>query len=121
MLEKLRFVALRLNAKFKLHLTICQTSNTFPSVCRATLETAICNLETVAVVQTFDFHGNMQDTGGDPISAEVITDKGSSIEGDITGELSSTISNNDTDTKPQILTMARMRSDSHLSVLEHIV
>ena len=54
-------------------------------MCRATLETAICNLETVAVVQTFDFHGNMQDTGGDPISAEVITDKGSSIEVDITG------------------------------------
>lgn len=88
MLEKLRWGAVRLKAKFKLDLnmfTIFQTSNTFPSVCRATLETAICNLETVAVVQTFDFHGNMQDTGGDPISAEVITDKGSSIEVDITG------------------------------------
>ena len=67
-------------------LLILQTSNTFPSVCRATLETAICNLETVAVVQTFDSLGNMQDTGGDPITAEVITDKGSSIEVDITGE-----------------------------------
>ena len=49
------------------------------------METAICNLETVATVQTFDYHGNIQDCGGDPISAEVITDKGSSIETDILG------------------------------------
>jgi len=60
-----------------------KTSKTFPSLCRATMETAICNLETVATVQTFDYHGNIQDCGGDPISAEVITDKGSSIETEI--------------------------------------
>ena len=37
-----------------------QTSNTFPSMCRASLETAICNLETIALVQTADLHGNLQ-------------------------------------------------------------
>jgi len=61
-----------------------KTSKTFPSLCRATMETAICNLETIAVIQTLDFHGNIQDSGGDPITAEVITDKGSSIETEIT-------------------------------------
>jgi len=60
-----------------------KTSKTFPSLCRATMETAICNLETITVIQTLDFHGNIQDLGGDPITAEVITDKGSSIETEI--------------------------------------
>ena len=55
--------------------TLFQTSNTFPSFCRVTMETAICNLETVAILQTFDCHGNMLDTGGDPVSAEVVTNK----------------------------------------------
>lgn len=60
-----------------------KTSNTFPSFCRVTMETAICNLETVAILQTFDCHGNMLDTGGDPVSAEVVTNKGSVIETEI--------------------------------------
>lgn len=56
-----------------------KTSKTFPSLCRATMETAICHLETVARVQTIDYHGKMQEFGGDPVTASVVTDKGASI------------------------------------------
>jgi hypothetical protein len=37
-----------------------KTSKTFPSLCRATMETAISHLETVARLQTIDYHGKMQ-------------------------------------------------------------
>ena len=57
-----------------------RTSKTFPSLCRVSMENAICNLETVATVQTFDSLGNIQETGGDPISAEIVNDRGVSIE-----------------------------------------
>ena len=79
-----------------------QTSNTFPSMCRASLETAICNLETIALVQTADLHGNLQvgretalvqgggtdmlqECGGDQVTAEVVTDTGAVIETSVVG------------------------------------
>ena len=79
-----------------------QTSNTFPSMCRASLETAICNLETIALVQTADLHGNLQvgretasvqcggtdmlqESGGDQVTAEVVTDTGAVIETSVVG------------------------------------
>ena len=37
-----------------------KTSKTFPSLCRATMETSISHLETTARVQTIDYHGKIQ-------------------------------------------------------------
>lgn len=56
-----------------------KTSKTFPSLCRATMETSISNLETTARIQTIDYNGKMQDHGGDPITGEVIDEKGNQI------------------------------------------
>jgi len=56
-----------------------KTSKTFPSLCRATMETSIANLETTAKIQTIDYNGKMQDHGGDPITADVIDEKGNQI------------------------------------------
>jgi len=57
-----------------------KTSKTFPSLCRATMDTAIANLETVAKVQTIDYNGSVQDHGGDPVVAQVIDDKGGKVD-----------------------------------------
>ena len=57
-----------------------KTSKTFPSLCRATLETVICNLETVARVQTIDYNGLAQSLGGDPVIAEVVDETGKVVE-----------------------------------------
>ena len=46
-----------------------KTSKTFPSLCRAGLETVICNLESRAKLQTIDYNGMMQELGGDPVTA----------------------------------------------------
>ena len=46
-----------------------KTSKTFPSLCRASLETVICQLETRAKLQTIDYNGMMQELGGDPVTA----------------------------------------------------
>ena len=46
-----------------------KTSKTFPSLCRASLETVICHLETRAKLQTIDYNGMMQELGGDPVTA----------------------------------------------------
>ena len=46
-----------------------KTSKTFPSLCRASLETVICHLETRAKLQTIDYNGLMQELGGDPVTA----------------------------------------------------
>ena len=62
-----------------------KTSNTFPGLCRASVETAICHLETVALLQTRDVMGNIKDCGGDPITAEVISERGSSLDTTVTG------------------------------------
>ena len=65
--------------------TICilifysQTSKTFPSLCRATLETTIAHLEAVARVTTIDYNGIFQDRGGDPVSAELRDDVGEMV------------------------------------------
>jgi hypothetical protein len=53
-----------------------KTSKTFPSLCRATLETAIAHLEMVARVTTIDYNGVFQDRGGDPVTAEMLDDVG---------------------------------------------
>ena len=37
-----------------------KTSKTFPSLCRASMDTAICHLQTVARVQTIDYNGIIQ-------------------------------------------------------------
>ena len=46
-----------------------KTSKTFPSLCRASLETVICHLETRAKLQTIDYNGLTQELGGDPVTA----------------------------------------------------
>jgi len=56
-----------------------KTSKTFPSLCRASMDTAIANLEMVARVTTIDYNGVVQDHGGDPVVAQVIDDKGTNI------------------------------------------
>jgi len=56
-----------------------KTSKTFPSLCRVTMETSIANLETTAKVQTIDYHGQIQEFGGDPVSGEVVNDKGDHV------------------------------------------
>ena len=56
-----------------------KTSKTFPSLCRASMDTAIANLEMVARVTTIDYNGVVQDHGGDPVVAQVIDDKGSMV------------------------------------------
>ena len=37
-----------------------KTSKTFPSLCRASMETSISHLETTAKVQTIDYNGQIQ-------------------------------------------------------------
>jgi len=56
-----------------------KTSKTFPSLCRVTMETAIANLETTSKVQTIDYHGQIQEFGGDPVTGEVVNDKGDDV------------------------------------------
>ena len=41
-----------------------KTSQTFPSLCRANMDTAIKNLKTTTKLQTIDYHGKMQVMGG---------------------------------------------------------
>jgi len=57
-----------------------KTSKTFPSLCRANIETAIRHLETVAKVKTIDYHGHLQEMGGDPIKAQVMDEEGKQVE-----------------------------------------
>ena len=56
-----------------------KTSKTFPSLCRATMETAIANLELVARITTIDYNGIVQVRGGDPVNAEIVDDAGSKV------------------------------------------
>jgi len=57
-----------------------KTSKTFPSLCRASMDTAIACLETVAKVTTIDYNGSVQEHGGDPVEAQVIDDKGGQVD-----------------------------------------
>ena len=56
-----------------------KTSKTFPSLCRASMDTAIANLEMVARVSTIDYNGVVQNRGGDPVHAEIVDDEGSKV------------------------------------------
>ena len=56
-----------------------KTSKTFPSLCRATMNTAIANLEMVARITTIDYNGQVQVRGGDPVNAEIVDDTGSKV------------------------------------------
>ena len=56
-----------------------KTSKTFPSLCRATMETAIANLEMVARITTIDYNGIVQIRGGDQVNAEIVDDAGSKV------------------------------------------
>lgn len=56
-----------------------KTSKTFPSLCRATMNTAIANLEMIARVTTIDYNGSVQDHGGDPVSADIVDDEGKRV------------------------------------------
>jgi len=60
-----------------------KTSKTFPSLCRASLETVICHLETRAKLQTIDYNGMMQELGGDPVTAEVTDENGDQVEASV--------------------------------------
>ena len=53
-----------------------KTSRTFPGLCRVGMDTAIQHLKTVARVQTIDYHGVVQDQGGDPVTATVTGEGG---------------------------------------------
>jgi tripartite motif-containing protein 2/3 len=54
------------------HVGTIKTSKTFPSLCRASLDTVICSLEALARVQTIDYNGSAQELGGDPITVTVM-------------------------------------------------
>ena len=56
-----------------------KTSKTFPSLCRASMDTAIANLETTARITTIDYNGSVQECGGDPVTAEIVDDKGKKV------------------------------------------
>jgi len=58
---------------------IIKSSKTFPSLCRLTMNTVIAHLETTAVVQTIDYNGMIQETGGDPVKVEITNAKGDQI------------------------------------------
>lgn len=62
-----------------------QTSKTFPSQCRASMEAAIINLETVATIQAMDLQGTRQECGGDPVTAEVVSERGATLVTSVTG------------------------------------
>ena len=49
------------------------------------MEAAICNLETVATVQARDLQGNIQHCGGDPVTAEVLSERGAALDTAVTG------------------------------------
>jgi len=66
--------------KMLTHVGKVKTSRTFPSLCRANMETAIANLKTKTFVQTIDYHGKIQDFGGDPVTATVTDGKGEQVE-----------------------------------------
>lgn len=60
--------------KQRLNQLVCQmgqikTSKTFPSLCRVTMDTAIANLENIARLQTINYEGEVQNHGGDPVTA----------------------------------------------------
>ena len=74
-----------LSSRNKVHLR--QTSKTFPGQCGASLEAAICHLETVARVQARDLEGNLLHCGGDPLTAEVVSERGADLETSVTGLL----------------------------------
>lgn len=57
-----------------------KTSRTFPSLCRASMDTAIAKLQNTTRVQTIDYHGKIQDAGGDPVTAKVTDEKGEVVE-----------------------------------------
>eukprot|EP00095_Tigriopus_kingsejongensis_P011158 maker-scaffold259_size234575-snap-gene-1.18 protein:Tk11158 transcript:maker-scaffold259_size234575-snap-gene-1.18-mRNA-1 annotation:"tripartite motif-containing protein 3" len=57
-----------------------KTSKTFPSLCRATMETAIAHLEMRARVTNIDYNGAMQQHGGDPVVAEVVDAQGEKLD-----------------------------------------
>ncbi|XP_059081324.1 tripartite motif-containing protein 2-like isoform X3 [Tigriopus californicus] len=57
-----------------------KTSKTFPSLCRASMETAIAHLEMKAKVTTIDYNGVLQTQGGDPVTAEVVDSQGETLD-----------------------------------------
>jgi len=54
------------------HVGTIKTSKTFPSLCRATLDTVICGLACRAKLQTIDYNGAAQDLGGDPVTVTLM-------------------------------------------------
>jgi len=60
-----------------------KTSKTFPSLCRVAMDTAIANLETVARLTTINYEGEVQNMGGDPVTAIVVDDKGERVPTDV--------------------------------------
>lgn len=58
-----------------------KTSQTLPSLCRVTMETATVHLATTAWLQTMNYQGEMQKEGGDPVSASVTSPTGKVLEG----------------------------------------
>merc|ERR1719220_1295444 len=61
------------------HVGTIKTSKTFPSLCRATLETIICGLECFARLQTIDYNGEAQEMGGDPVTAALTDEDGQEV------------------------------------------
>ncbi len=51
-----------------------------PLFSRCTMETVIAHLEATASVRTVDYTGCPQATGGDPVRAEVLDDRGEKVE-----------------------------------------
>lgn len=54
-----------------------QVSKTFPALCSAVVEPAVVvHLKSRVHIQTVDYYGNVQTSGGDPVSAELKYDSG---------------------------------------------
>lgn len=56
-----------------------RTSKTFPSLCQASVGKCSAHLRSVALVTTYDYNGLRQRFGGDPVSAELKHEDGSSV------------------------------------------
>lgn len=60
-----------------------KTSKTLPSLCRCSMETAIANLSVTAKVTTLDYHGCLQDHGGDPVTSIVHDNNGDEVQSEV--------------------------------------
>ena len=72
--------ALRDIAKAVSHFGQISVSTTFPALSTAKVLPTIAHLRSAVKIHTVDYHGNPRMTGGDPLTVELKTDKGETVE-----------------------------------------